>query len=191
MTIESTDALIVVDVQIDFCPGGTLEVRDGDAVIDGINEIMSRFDHVVLTRDWHPANHCSFSVQPQFVDRSWPSHCVMNTGGAEFHPRLLIPNDAVIVNKGTDPTEEAYSGFDRTDLAETLRDIGVARVFVCGLATDYCVRATALDAVKHGFETVLIQDLCRGVDNPKGSVAAALEDMKSAGIAFVQSGDLT
>jgi nicotinamidase/pyrazinamidase len=121
---------------------------------------------------------------------SWPPHCIRDTEGAAFHGALDIPPDALIVSKATTVEPDAYSGFDGTNLAETLRARGVRRVFVCGLATDYCVKATALDAINAGFETVLIEDACRAVDNPPGTGAAALEAMEQAGVVRMQSSDL-
>lgn len=190
MKIDANDALIVVDVQNDFCPGGALAIADGDGIVPGVNALLPRFKIRVFTRDWHPADHCSFSDAPRFVDKSWPPHCVADTPGAQFHPALSVPTDATIVSKGTDAAKEAYSGFDGTPLAETLRANGVRRVFVCGLATDYCVKATALDALKNGFETVVIDDLCRGVNNPVGTARAAIDAMKSAGIRMSAFGGL-
>ncbi len=190
MQVSQTDALIVVDVQNDFCVGGALAVRDGDAVVPVINRISARFSRIFYTRDWHPANHCSFSDAPEFVDKSWPPHCVQDTPGAEFHPELYMPDDAVVISKAADPDRDAYSGFDGTDLAGQLRDAGIRRVFVCGLATDYCVRATVLDALSEGFEAVLVEDACRGVDIPAGNAAAAIEEMRKAGATVVHSGEI-
>jgi len=191
MQVSPTDALIVVDVQNDFCAGGALAVRDGDAVVPVINRISARFGRIFFTRDWHPANHCSFSYAPEFVDKSWPPHCVQDTPGAEFHPELYMPDDAVVISTAADPDREAYSGFEGTDLAEQLRDAGVRRVFVCGLATDYCVRATVLDALSEGFEVVLVEDACRGVDIPAGNAAAAIVEMRNAGAAVVHSREIS
>lgn len=190
MQVNQTDALIVVDVQNDFCVGGALAVREGDAAVPVINRISARFSRIFYTRDWHPANHCSFSDAPEFVDKSWPPHCVQDTPGAEFHPDLYMADDAVVISKGADPDREAYSGFDGTDLAEQLRDAGIRRVFVCGLATDYCVRATVLDALSEGFEAVLVEDACRGVDIPAGNAAAAIAEMGKAGAAVVHSREI-
>lgn len=190
MNIEPTDALIVVDVQNDFCPGGALAVADGDAIVPGINALVPRFATRVFTRDWHPANHCSFSEAPKFVDKSWPAHCVAETPGALFHRALAVPDDAIVIDKGTDATLEAYSGFDGTALADALREKSVRRVFVCGLATDYCVKATALDAILNGFDTAVLADLCRGVDIPPGSAQAAIDELKSAGAQVVASGEV-
>lgn len=190
MKIEPTDALIVVDVQMDFCQGGALAVDSGDEIVPGINAIVPRFANRIFTRDWHPADHCSFSETPQFVDKSWPSHCVANMPGAQFHHKLKVPQDAVIVNKGRDAQREAYSGFDGTDLANTMRARNVSRVFVCGLATDYCVKATALDAAGEGFATFVLEDLCRGVNVPPGSAQAALDALRAARVRVVDSGEL-
>lgn len=189
-SIEAGDALIVVDVQNDFCPGGALAVSDGDRVVPVINALTPRFGQVVFTRDWHPPEHCSFADPAQFVDKSWPVHCVANSAGAAFHPDLYIPEAALIVSKGTAPDREAYSGFEGTSLANDLRIRKVQRVIVCGLATDYCVKATALDALAEGFEVVVIEDGCRAVDNPPGTGAAALREMASQGVNFVNSNSL-
>ena len=188
--MEATDVLIVVDVQNDFCPGGALPVADGHRVVPVINSMLAQFDNVVFTRDWHPFDHCSFDDEPQFVDGSWPEHCVEDTPGAEFHGDLRVGLAVPVISKGTDPDREAYSGFDETALRERFDAWGIRRVFVCGLATDYCVKHTALDAKKFGFDTTVIVDACRGVDNPKGSVDAALAEMRAAGIALKTSEDL-
>ncbi len=190
MQVNETDALIVVDVQNDFCVGGALAVRDGDAVVPVINRISARFSRIFYTRDWHPASHCSFSDAPEFVDKSWPPHCVQDTPGAEFHPELYMPDDAVVISTAADPDREAYSGFEGTDLAAQLRDAGIRRVFVCGLATDYCVRATVLDALSEGFEAVLVEDACRGVDIPPGNAAAAIAEMRKAGATVMHSREI-
>ncbi len=188
MKIAETDALIVVDVQNDFCPGGALAVPNGDAVVSPINRIMEQFSLLVFSRDWHPRDHCSFSQMPEFRDGSWPQHCVQNSPGAEFHGSLRVPLDAIFINKGEAPEKEAYSAFSEGTLAETLRARGVKRVFIAGLATDYCVKFTALDAVRAGFETVLLLDACRGV--APESTEAAIEEMKAAGVFICQTGDL-
>jgi nicotinamidase/pyrazinamidase len=190
MRIEPTDALIIVDIQKDFCAGGALAVPDGDAVVDPINAMLPKFNHVVCTRDWHPANHCSFDATPQFVDGSWPAHCVADTPGAAFHESLHVPENTLLVSKGTDSHKEAYSSFDGTDLAEALSARGVKRIFVCGLATNYCVMSTALDGLKAGFSVVLIEDACRGIDVPEGTVAKAVQAMEQAGVTLCSSGEL-
>lgn len=190
MDILPTDAVIVVDVQNDFCPGGALAVTRGDAIVPVINQVLPRFTCRVFTRDWHPANHCSFSENPKFVDKSWPVHCVQDTQGAEFHAELQIPEDAWLVSKGADAAREAYSGFEGTTLADDLRARDIMRLFVCGLATDYCVKSTCLDGRRNGFDVFLIEDLCRAVDNPSGTSQAALDEMRRAGVQTLTSGDL-
>ncbi len=181
-------ALIVVDVQRDFMPGGSLPVPKGDEIIDQLNTIISEFQKrglpIFFTRDWHPPNHISFR------DRGgpWPPHCVQGTEGAEFHPDLRVPKDAVIINKATDPDKEAYSGFDGTNLADELRERGVRRLFVGGVATDYCVRATVLDGLKLGFEVIVLEDLIRGVD--LNTSREALKEMVLKGAILARSPDL-
>lgn len=189
--VGSDDALIVVDVQNDFCPGGALAVGNGDLVVPIINLLSPMFAHRVFTRDWHPENHCSFSESPRFVDGSWPVHCLANTPGADFHPDLDVPPDAVIVSKGTEPDFEAYSGFQGTDLADLLRQNDVVRLFVCGLATDYCVKHTALDGLRQGFEVVVMTDACRAVDVPPGTGDSAVREMEAAGAKLSQSAEIS
>jgi nicotinate phosphoribosyltransferase len=181
------DALIVVDMQNDFCPGGALAVAEGDLVVPVVNRLLPLFRHRVFTRDWHPPGHISFTDPPEFHDASWPPHCVQDTPGAAFHPDLVVPPDALVVSKGDDPEREAYSGFQAggIDLAAWLRGRGVQHVFVAGLATDYCVRATALDARAAGFEVTLIEDAVRGV--APETTAAALRDLDEAGVARTTS----
>jgi nicotinamidase/pyrazinamidase len=185
--INPDDALVVVDIQNDFCEGGSLAVNGASLIIPVINALLPQFKIVFFTRDWHPANHCSFSKQPEYVDGSWPAHCVQGTPGAEFHPGLVMPNGAIVVSKATDPNREAYSDFEgmtrhgRTFSLE-LYERGVKRLFVCGIATDYCVRATALDSVAQKFETYLIEDACRAVDNPPGTGHRAVDDMIARGV---------
>ncbi|NLZ43356.1 MAG: nicotinamidase [Clostridia bacterium] len=183
-------ALIVVDLQNDFCPGGALGVAGGDEIVPVINRLVKSFDIVVYTRDWHPPNHVSFAENPQFIDKSWPAHCVAGTPGADFHPDLLVRPDGIIVNKGTDPAVEAYSGFQDTGLAEKLQARQVDTVYITGLATDYCVKATALDAVKAGFRTFVVANACRGVDVPPGTVEKALAEMGEAGVAIVTDDEI-
>ncbi len=172
------EALIVVDMQRDFMPGGALPVPGGDEIIPRCNDYIEEFRRrgalIVATRDWHPPNHISFKEQ----GGPWPAHCVQNTPGAEFV--VDLPADAVIISKATEPDKEVYSGFEGTDLAEILRKNGVKRVYVCGVATEYCVKATALDAVKHGFETYLLSDAVKGI-RPEDE-ERALKEMKSAGV---------
>ena len=198
------DLLLVVDVQNDFCPEGALGVPDGDAVVPVINRIQPGFAHVVLTQDWHPAGHQSFAsthpghqpfetVEVAYGPQTlWPDHCVQGTPGAAFHPDLETTKAEMIVRKGTRAEIDSYSAFyenDRTTatgLAGYLRERGFTRVFICGLATDYCVHFSALDAAREGFEAVLIEDACRGIDLD-GSLAAAKGAMAGAGIAFIAS----
>ena len=187
MEITPTDALMVVDVQNDFAPGGALPVNDAKRIIDAINKLEPLFEHVVFSRDWHPQDHCSFAEEPEFVDGSWPVHCVQDTPGAEFLGDLHVPVDALIVSKGTDPDQEAYSGFQGTDLHEKLQALGVNRLFLCGLATDYCVKETALDARKNDYEVTVMLDAGRGIDSPRGSEKAALEAMRDAGVVLSDS----
>lgn len=190
MYVQPTDALVVVDVQNDFCPGGALAVDEGHKVVPVINKVMPLFDHIVFMRDWHPQNHCSFADPPEFRDGSWPEHCVIGSPGAEFHGDLHVPADALIVSHGSNPNKEAYSGFDGTQLADYLRNRGIKRIFVAGLATDYCVKYTALDGVRNGFEVFLIENACRAVNFPPGSAAVAVEEMRRAGVKVCWSGDL-
>ena len=178
------DSVIVVDVQNDFCPGGALPVPDGDKVIPPLNALLGRADcFIVATRDWHPANHCSFTAQ----GGTWPIHCVAQTWGADFHPALDRAPLQLIVSKATTPDHEAYSGFQRTSLAEILRERGVQRVLIGGLATDYCVKATALDARREGLEVIVLEDAIRGVEVNPGDCEQAIEEMKQVGCTFLRS----
>ena len=184
MTIRvnpETDALLIVDVQRDFCPGGALAVPQGDRIVPAINRLLGMTHWVtVATRDWHPLDHCSFKVQGGI----WPVHCVADTDGAAFHPELRVPQIRHVVSKAVTKDSEAYSGFQGTDLAQLLRTSNIRRVLVCGLATDYCVKATALDARHAGLDVVVIEDAIRGVEVHPGDCAAALAEMRAAGIAF-------
>jgi len=181
------DALILVDVQNDFCPGGALPVPEGDKVVPALNALLQRVRaFTVATRDWHPPNHCSFKPQGGI----WPVHCVAGTPGADFHPTLATDRVAHVISKATRPEEEAYSGFQGTALADLLRKRGIRRVFVGGLATDYCVKATALDAVKHGFEVTVLEDAIRGVEVQPGDCTRALGEMKRARIRILRTEDL-
>ena len=181
MALDARSALILVDVQNDFCPGGALAVSDGDAVVPVLNDYAARFVEagapVYATRDWHPANHLSFGEQGGI----WPVHCVQNTSGAEFHADLALPEGVTVISKAQRQDEEAYSGFGGTDLAARLRTEGVERVYVGGLATDYCVKSTVLDALEEGFDTYFLADGSRGVEVNAGDVAAAEAEMAAAG----------
>lgn len=170
-------ALLVIDVQNDFTPGGALAVAGGDEIIGRINALAASeaFDVVVATRDWHPADHGSFAEQ----GGRWPVHCVQGTPGAELHPDLAREPIDVVIDKGADADAEGYSGFEATDLATLLREEAVTTVTVVGIATDHCVRATALDALREGFSVVVDPAAVRGVD-PEAS-AAALEELRGLG----------
>jgi len=189
--VRPFDALIVVDMQVDFMPGGALPVPGGDEVVGRVNDYVELFTRagatVALTRDWHPPNHVSFKTR----GGPWPPHCVQNTPGASFHPGLRVPREALVISKATDPDREAYSGFEGTELDAELRRRGVRRVFVCGVATDYCVKATALDAVRLGYQVFLLADAVRGVNVPPNSVQRALEEMLDAGVVLVEIGELS
>ena len=201
-------ALILVDIQNDFLPGGALAVPEGDKVIPIANQLQPIFPVVVATQDWHPANHGSFAANhrgkivfeqielnglPQTL---WPMHCVQNTAGAELANALNSERIAKVFPKGTDPGIDSYSGFfdnghrKSTGMGEWLKAQGVTEVFVCGLATDYCVKFTALDALQMGFRTHLIEDASRGVNLHPGDVVAAIQEMKHAGIQIVQNAEL-
>lgn len=188
--IGTQDALLVVDVQRDFCPGGTLAVPGGDEVIPVINSLLPVFGQWVYARDWHPAGHVSFSTHPKFRDGSWPAHAVQGTPGADWCPGLDMPVNAVIISKGDDPERETYSGFqvDRLRLADCLFCREVERVFITGLATDYCVRQTALDARAAGFTVYLVEDAVRGV--APESTAQALTELEAASVRRVMSAQL-
>jgi nicotinamidase-related amidase len=198
-------ALLIVDVQNDFCPGGSLPVERGDEVVEVINRISPTFTRVVATQDWHPRGHLSFAsnhpgCRPlETVDVNgiaqvlWPDHCVQETSGAELHPLLDTRGIGLVLRKGMTVGLDSYSAFfenDRTSptgLAGYLRGLGVEELFVCGLATDYCVLATAMDALALGFRVTLVRDACRGVDFPAGSVARALATMEKAGVTMGES----
>jgi len=188
MNIFPSDALIVIDVQNDFCAGGALAVEDGDAVVPIINKLIPCFEHVVFTRDWHPPNHNSFSDNPQYVDKSWPPHCIANSEGAAFHPDLKVPSNAPIFSTGQTPEEEGYSGFEGTDLHHALREKNVDRVFLCGLATDYCVKHTALAAADLKYHVMLIVDAVRGV-SPQ-TTHDAFHEMRNAGVETCSAGEI-
>ena len=184
--MQPTDALIIIDVQNDFCPGGSLAVTGGDEVVPILNQYIEQFTQARLpifaTRDWHPENTRHFKIHGGL----WPPHCVQGTKGAGFRADLALPDDTVIVSAGTAPDEEGYSGFDGKDengagLADLLRARGIERIFVGGIATDYCVRETVLDARKHGFKVVLLEDAVRGVNLRPGDSERAIAEMVRAG----------
>lgn len=196
-------ALILVDIQYDFIPGGALAVTDGDKVVSVANEWMPKFEHVIATQDWHPAGHQSFASEhagkspgdlvdlhglPQIL---WPDHCVQGSHGAEFVEELEFPPNLEVFQKGTNPEIDSYSGFwdngrrANTGLGDYLKKLGITQVWVMGLATDYCVKFTVLDAVSEGFETFVIRDGCRGVNLSAGDDQKAFEEMERAGATLV------
>ncbi len=201
------DVLLVVDVQNDFCPGGALAVADGDAVVAPSNALMRRFGGVVLTQDWHPSGHESFAsahagrapyetIALAYGEQTlWPDHCVQGTAGADFHAALDAEHAQLVVRKGFRHAIDSYSAFfenDRatpTGLGGYLRERGFDRVFLCGLATDYCVAYSAIDARRQGFEVVVLLDACRAID-VDGSLDAAIAKMGSAGVVLARSTDL-
>lgn len=174
-------ALIVVDVQNDFCPGGALAVPDGDAVVEQVNRLASEAPFVVATRDWHPPDHGSFAEQ----GGPWPVHCVAGSAGAELHPGIDQGSVDLVVDKGQSRDTEGYSGFEATGLAELLRSRGVDTVDVAGLALDYCVRATALDAKRAGFGVVVHRDATRAVEVTPGDGERAVAELRAAGVEVV------
>jgi nicotinamidase/pyrazinamidase len=173
------EALVVVDFQNDFTPGGALAVPEGDRIAERVNELLGsgRFDLVVATRDWHPADHGSFAER----GGPWPVHCVQGTEGAELHPALDRSRIDVVIDKGQNPDTEGYSGFDETELAQVLRDRDVDRVTIVGLATDYCVKNTALDALREGFDVTVDSAGVRGVEVNEGDSERALDEVRAAG----------
>lgn len=183
IAIAPDDALIVVDVQHDFLPGGALAVADGDRIFEPINSLVPRFARVYATRDWHPADHSSFAAS----GGPWPVHCVARTHGAAFDDRFNVGGVDVIVDKGTDIATDGYSGFAATTLARDLREHGVSRVFVAGLATDYCVKATALDAKAAGFDVVVLADASAAVNVTPDDEASALRALDEAGVTVALS----
>lgn len=188
--LQRGDALIAVDVQNDFLPGGSLAVPQGDAVVPALNHYLAAFVvralPVFATRDWHPPNHCSFKAQGGI----WPPHCVAATSGAEFARGLALPQTAVVISKAATPEADAYSGFGGTDLAARLRAGGTTRLFIGGLATDYCVLNTVTDALAEGFEVLLLADAIRAVDVKPGDGARAQGEMQKLGARSIRYEDL-
>ncbi len=203
----SSDVLVVIDVQNDFCPGGALAVSGGDKVIDVIHHVAPAFDQILLTQDWHPAGHHSFACVHQGkrhfesievshgMQTLWPDHCVQGTWGAEFHPSLHLPQAQLVLRKGFRPHIDSYSAFFENDkttptgLGGYLRDRGLTRVFLVGLAYDYCVGYSALDARRLGFEAVVVRDACRAIDLD-GSVARIEAEFAKAGVLLIESSGL-
>jgi nicotinamidase/pyrazinamidase len=201
-------ALLIVDIQNDFLPGGALPVPRGAEVIDPANRLQDAFDLVVATQDWHPRDHGSFAAnhpgkQPgDIIDLYgisqvlWPIHCVQNTRGAAFAPGLRMERVAAVFRKGVDPTVDSYSGFfdnghrRSTGLGEYLRNRGIEEISIAGLTTDYCVKFSALDARTLGFRTTIIEDACRGIGLHPGDIEAAVNEMRAAGASIVRTGDV-
>jgi nicotinamidase/pyrazinamidase len=208
MKISSNSVLLVVDVQVDFCPGGNLSVPDGDKVVPVINRLNQAFQRIVATQDWHPQNHVSFASNhpgsdPFDIIRGkegeqilWPDHCVPGTPGAEFHPQLDTLCFDLIVRKGTDPALDSYSAFFENDhktptgLHFYLEGLKVKSVYLVGLALDVCVYFSAIDALKLDFHTVLVEDACRGIDSPPGSQKARMEEMRKSGVHILKAADV-
>ena len=201
MTTDDRDALLIIDVQNDFCPGGALAVSQGDAIIPAVNRLARSCAHVILTQDWHPAGHASFArAHPgkrpfDAIDVSygtqilWPDHCVQGTQGAELHSKLDVPHAELVLRKGFRSTVDSYSAFRENDrrtptgLAGYLRERGLERIIVCGLATDFCVAFSAIDGRQAGFEVSVVTSACRGIDID-GSLARAMHSMTEAGVSF-------
>lgn len=205
--MTGTSALLIIDCQRDFCPGGALPVAGGHEIMPLINDLQSRFSHVILTQDWHPADHSSFASQhegfapfqtvemdygPQVL---WPDHCVQGSPGAEFHEGLEIARAQLILRKGFRREVDSYSAFfendkrTRTGLEGYLREHGIGRLYLCGLATDYCVAFSSLDARACGFETHVVVDACRGIDL-EGSLERQMKAMRQAGIGLITSAQI-
>ncbi len=181
--MHNSDCLLIVDLQNDFCKGGSLAVREGDQIVEPINQLMQSFSVIGTTQDWHPPNHCSFKEQ----GGPWPPHCIQNTFGAELHPRLNKKPIQFRILKAQCPEKEAYSGFDGSTLDEEFRKRRIRRIFIAGLTTDYCVRTTALDALRLGYETVVLKDLIRAVNIKLGDGENALAEVRCAGALIASS----
>ncbi len=185
--LDDTSALLIVDMQNDFMPGGSLPIPDADKIIPMINKYIELFTYnelsIFASRDWHPPNHISFRQRGGM----WPVHCVRHTYGAKFHPDLKVPRSTVVISKGTDPNREAYSAFDRTELSDRLDERGVKKIFVVGVATDYCVKSTVLDALKLGYEVIVLEDGIKGLDKSN----EAILEMKSRGAKLLRLEYLT
>ena len=198
-------ALLLIDIQNDFVPGGALAIPEGDKIIPVVNELQKQFPLIVATQDWHPANHASFAASHpgknpgDIIDLNgikqvlWPVHCVQNSPGAEFVPGLERSCISKIIQKGTDPNIDSYSGFfdnahlKATGMNQFLKEKSVTEIYICGLATDYCVKFTALDALPLGYKTFLVQDACRGVNLKPDHAAMAIEEMRRAGVIITES----
>jgi len=180
------DALLIIDFQNDFCPGGALAVEGGDEIAEPIGRLAPHFDNLFATRDWHPPDHASFETE----GGPWPVHCVQGTPGAELHASISDLDLEAIVDVGRERDDQGYSGFEKSKLAELLRERGVERVAVCGLATDYCVRASTIDATREGFDVTLVEDAVRAVEVEPGDGLRAIEEMNQAGAKVATSDEL-
>ncbi|NTZ94241.1 bifunctional nicotinamidase/pyrazinamidase [Pseudomonas koreensis] len=207
MQISPRSALLVIDVQNDFIPGGQLAVPEGDQIVPLINRLSGLFKQVIIAQDWHPSGHASFAsshpgrkpyevIQLPYGEQTlWPDHCVQGSAGAEFHPDLKMPHAQLIIRKGCNPDIDSYSAFleaDRrttTGLAGYLKERGIDTVYMVGLALDFCVMFSALDARAAGFNTFVVLDACRAIDM-EGSLATAMERMQTAGVGLIQSNQL-
>jgi nicotinamidase/pyrazinamidase len=207
LSLRATDALLVIDMQLDFLPGGALAVADGDAILPGINAVAAQFDHVILTQDWHPRGHISFAsthglkpftdtVRAAYgIQTLWPDHCIQGIPGAALHPDLNIPHAELILRKGFRRDIDSYSAFTENDgvtptgLAGYLRERGLSRLFFTGLAYDFCVGFSALAAARLGFESVVVEDLCRAVGLP-GTVDGTNQQFAELGVRRIRSTDL-
>jgi nicotinamidase/pyrazinamidase len=201
-------ALIIVDIQNDFCPGGALPVSRGNEIIPLVNGISRKFATVVVTQDWHPANHVSFASNHEGMKPYdqleinginqvlWPDHCIAGTEGARLHPHLNTDRANIIIRKGTTPGLDSYSAFfendriTKTGLSGYLNSLEIEEVFLCGLATDYCVFYSAMDAMRAGFKTQVVLDACRGINVPEGSLESVIEEMKVHGIQVINSREI-
>jgi len=179
-------ALLIIDFQNDFTSGGALEVPEGDAIADPVKRLATHFDVVAATRDWHPPDHASFQAE----GGPWPVHCVRGTHGAEFHPAMEDVELDAVVDVGQGRDDEGYSGFENSDLASILHARDADEVYVCGLATDYCVRASAIDACREGFDVTVVEDAVRGVEVNPGDSARAFQDMREAGARIATSDEV-
>ena len=206
--MKTDKALIIIDVQNDFCPGGALAVFKGDKIIPTINKLSNKFEKIIATQDWHPKNHVSFAsnhpgkkeydvIQHKGIEQVlWPDHCVPGTKGAKFHPDLNTNNVDIIVRKGNNPDIDSYSAFRENDkktitgLEGYLKNLKIKKTYICGLALDYCVFYSAMDAKQLGFETCVIIDATKGIDSPEGNIDTSLNEMKKADITIIKSSDL-
>jgi nicotinamidase/pyrazinamidase len=206
--MKKNKALIIIDVQNDFCPGGSLAVPGGEEIIPTINKLSGKFERIIATQDWHPHNHMSFAVNHpgkkdfDVIDYEgtkqvlWPEHCVCGTKGAEFYPTLDIKNVNIIIRKGSNPWIDSYSAFRENDkktitgLEGYLKNLKVKETYLCGLALDYCVFYSAMDSRELGFETYVIIDATKGIDSPGGNIDMALEEMRKKGIKIINSDKL-